>query len=78
MIKWVCDANKGRKSHCAERSIRADSYCSQNRLGSLAKFIQVLYMWSRDFDNRFIVRELKLEANTVVDWCSYARQEVSE
>uniref|UniRef100_A0A914L8M1 Uncharacterized protein n=1 Tax=Meloidogyne incognita TaxID=6306 RepID=A0A914L8M1_MELIC len=67
-FEWYCRGCGKRKS------VRDKSFFARSSL-PISKLLALLYMWIEDFRNKNVVKELKLDKNTVVNWFNYCRLE---
>jgi hypothetical protein len=67
-FEWKCSGC------CKKKSVRDKSFFAKSSL-PISKLLALLYMWIEDFRNKNVVKELKLDKNTVVNWFNYCRME---
>ena len=69
-FEWRCSACDIRKS------VRDKSFAKSSL--PIYKILALIYMWIEDFRNKNVVKELKIDKNTVVNWFNYCRNECTD
>ncbi|GFW88198.1 mitotic-spindle organizing protein 2A [Trichonephila clavipes] len=71
--EWRCRSQSKENPHDVNRSVRKGTWFSESKLG-LCIILRLTRYWFGKSTNEFVVNDLKVNKNTVVDWYALCRE----